>query len=164
MSKDVLAKLMNPLEKGFEVDVAELIGSKGFGDRERKEELCTLAAKWYLDASGGDRTTETEEIPTFDELGIILADQNAHEIYKFRPADWKNAIGALGTTVVPVPCLFFDMEGVWDIIVTVQNMVWSYFQDHVGDILAKIQEIQRARNAHAIMMRTITVYQNEDNR
>lgn len=152
MSNEILTKLMDPLEKGYNVDVAGLIGSEGFGDKERKEELCTLAAKWYLDASGGDRTTETKEIPTLDELEIILADENAHEIYVFKTEDWKKAIGALGADKVPVGCLYPDTAEpyIWDSSVTIQNMVWDYFKNHVADILAKIQEIQETRNAHAI--------------
>lgn len=147
MSNELLTKLMDPLEKGYTVNTKQLIASEGFGDKEQKDVLCTLAAKWYLDASGGDRKEETEEIPTVENLGNILADENAHEIYTFNPADWKKAIGALGTTIVPVTCLFFDVEGVWDIVVTVQNMVWGYFQDHVEDILDKIIEIQGVRSS-----------------
>ena len=152
MSNEILTKLMDPLEKGYNVDVAGLIGSEGFGDKERKEELCTLAAKWYLDASGGDRTTETKKIPTLDELETILADENAHEIYVFKDGDWKKAIGALGADKVPVWCLYPDAAEpyIWDSSVTIQNMVWDYFKNHVADILAKIQEIQEARNAHTI--------------
>lgn len=152
MSNEILTKLMDPLEKGYNVNVAGLVGSEGFGDKERKEELCTLAAKWYLDASGGDRTTETKKIPTLDELETILADENAHEIYMFKTEDWKKAIGALGADKVPVGCLYPDAAEpyVWDSSVSIQNMVWDYFKNHVADILAKIQEIQEARNAHAI--------------
>lgn len=146
MNSEVFTKLMDPLEK-FERP-NPLFYDAGFGEDEREEEMCTWAAKWYLDMYLGDwRNHENGGIYLGDELRILLENMCPEMFFRTSNMEYcKNILHAVGVTQIDE--LTDDCASISFDTLTVRQ-VGIYFCKHADKILDKIWEIFDARRKHA---------------
>ena len=146
MNSEVYDKLMNPLEK-FEKPTP-LFYDTEFGEEEREEEMCTWAAKWYLDTYLGDwRKHKDGGIYIGDGLRILLESICPEMFFRTSNMEYcKNILHAVGVTQIDE--LTDDCAGISFDTLTVRQ-VGIYFCDHTDKILDKVLEIFDARSKHA---------------
>lgn len=144
MSNELLTKLMDPLEKFKAVDTDELMCDDEFGEQEHREEVCTWAAKWYLDQHLKDWSDfEDEGIEDSDELRDILADNNPEEdFWSGKMECCKNILHAVGVTQIDE---LESADSDIDFGYVTTKQVGYYIRSHVEEILEKIQEIYAVR-------------------
>lgn len=149
MNSEVLTRLMDPLEE-FEKPTYRFYDAE-FGEDEREEEMCTWAAKWYLDTYLGDwRNHKDDKINDGDALQIIFDSTSPEDFFRTTKMEYcKNILHAVGVTQIDE--LTDDCTSISFTFDTITvRQVGIYFCKHADKILDKIREIFDARSKRAI--------------
>ena len=149
MSNEILTKLMDPLEKG-PIDLLSIVRTDEFGNGSlREQELCTWAAKWYLDSYLDDWTKYEDCGNTTEELADIFEDEGIANAFITNQMD--DCINLLEATGIGGYYERIKADATQPFINIVRGELERFLAVKVELVLTKIQEIYAARTEKAFL-------------